>query len=524
MRKKPKTIDYYGCVFHYRFERRAKGLTIVYSLRRDRKIINELERSVPKKLQTKSDEQIAWEMFPGTIIDLFGVLEDSSSDIEELATQRRNLPLAMVWLLDREDIAQDHGWSAGSLADYDKIAEKLINRWGNKPLREIEPKESDRILKKDDEVSDSERTRCERLLQFICRREAFLGYLSEKENLWQFFSPSDLSRKRSRNSYINTNIENRDFTAGQYADAVKKCVERINQKDMDSRWYFASLLYLTMALDASELCGLSFASFRLLKNYPNRYVLIVKDTYQRRSGTKEGHCWLRQQDDAYRIRMVPCSDLVGVAFGSIYAKFLVKYGDSVKLEEYPLLCDRKNVCRRIDPEAFKENFREEFGELLSANRVMKPQKELKKDTIRSTSEIAKMIRRTVKANLLNAGCEEEEIRYFLGETPLTTAAKHYMDSGNEAELNRMGAIQDRWHSKLYPRIADYPVWEEGGNRRIWAWHNPTPGMIGDVKIRCTIPPAKTENAGDVILGLIAKHGVSYHAQLLKSDHKKGGEE
>ncbi len=518
-RNKPKTIEFFGWDFHYRYEKRAKGLTIVYSLRQKGKTIYEQDITVPKKLQTKTDEQIAQEMLPLFLHDMLSFAEDGKAVPEELLLIRKKLPLAMAWIIDRDEISEIQNWASATRKEYERIANTILSLWGEKTLEEIVPEDCDIELKK---LSKTDHKRCVQLMRLLYRQEIFKGY-SEK-NPWRDYQPSIFRASTTSRSAMKRNVENSEFTSGQYRLLVSKCMAKIEARDKDMQLFFGALVLLLMGIDVNELCALTYGSIDTLQYFPDRVSMLITDELcasehkTQKGGKKKVRYFKQKIEERFRARLLPCSSLVGYAAKIVKESFIDKYGDDPKImAEYPLIGSKKNLKRHVSPNFFSAWICDEFDDIFQKNRVLL-------GTGRWTQkEILSMIRRTVESNLNHFGCEEEETRYCLGEEPVTTSGIHYMDFTSDSELNRIGAIQDRWHQQLYQENCVSGRVQKG-ERVIWSGQNKTPGLAGWAEILIPIKPAEygVDNSGYIFIA--AKRGMTYTVRFASNENKGDGKD
>ena len=139
MRITAKKTVFYGWEFYYRFESSAKGKTIALSLRENDNVIYEHKRIVPARLKELSDENIANEMLPRFIVDLFTSDKRNPDVKEKMAERRKNVPLGIAWILDRERLIVKREWANKTIKEYDYIANKMIALWGENNIQDIKP-------------------------------------------------------------------------------------------------------------------------------------------------------------------------------------------------------------------------------------------------------------------------------------------------------------------------------------------------------------------------------------------------
>ena len=127
----------------------------------------------------------------------------------------------------------------------------------------------------------------------------------------------------------------------------------------------------------------------------------------------------------------------------------------------------------------------------------------------------RLLSKTAPRELSKSGFENEELRFLLGQAPKLVSAKSYADFLNESELNKLGALQDRWLGRLWPDQSKINAGKIGklSGKRSMLRYTSTQGERTQAAIRITIPsidPAvlDTISAEGILLELGVCYGCS----------------
>ena len=212
---------------------------------------------------------------------------------------------------------------------------------------------------------------------------------------------------------------------------IAKAIQRGTVSGLD----IALLLRLILALSLEEICALSLGDFCFLRDFPGR--LTVNITHQITRVDGQSSYRIRPLTDPYKIRKLPLSAYLHMAFESYKQNRKTK---SAPLSELPLVPAKNNVQRHMRPDDLRKELEKRFALLLKQETTLKGRHP-------SLHELLSVL---APRELLKSGFEDEELRFLLGQAPKLVSSKSYADYLNEAELNKLGALQDRWLGRLWP--------------------------------------------------------------------------
>ena len=316
---------------------------------------------------------------------------------------------------------------------------------------------------------------------------------------WCNYDPNAASRpKQNAKSLIRTNVDPTTLTDGQ-CQALLTPIAKAIQGGTVSGPDIALLLRLTLALPLEEICALNIGDFCYLRDYPNR--LTVNITHQVTRADGQSSYRICPHTDSYKIRKLPLSIYFCIVFESYK-----KNRKSVPLSELPLVPAKNNVQRRMRPEDLRKELEKRFDLL--------PHQEITVSKSKHPS-LHRLLSKTAPRELSKSGFENEELRFLLGQAPKLVSAKSYADFFNESELNKLGALQDRWLGRLWPDQSKINAGKIGklSGKRSMLRYTSTQGERTQAAIRITIPsidPAvlDTISAEGILLELGVCYGCS----------------
>ena len=476
-----ETYSYYGVPVFYRIENRQVGKSLVLSLRvnEEGKLADPCDRIVyedgplliDKELSKgKTIDEIIGKRIPAFWERAFPI---DKGDLTGLDRGCYDLPLAVIWDIDKKKMKKDQNWGDSTKKEYDRSFEWILERWGHLPLREVVPALcAPQLL----EETESKHERIARAMRQLFYCEAELGFVTE--NPWE--SPVQ-GRRRQQNQDHLGQVYIADYVLPRSCcrQIVSRCFAGLTRK-ADGGLYFGVLLCMVVALSLDEIAALTFDCFRYLVHYPMQMVIDIRQHLVRR-----GNNWsIQKLDQPARIRQV--------AVPSLIKKALETYKNTVSGQgnEY-VLRSPKNAARRITPDMFKKWVDENFGDIVKEYVMLGP--------IPSNKGVYEILHQTALAQPDICGYEEEEARYVRGKKPKATHAKHYCDFANEAELNKMGALLDwRATGAWIAHVAN----EENSGQKVLSKNGgfcewkPAPESRGEVDLVVEIPGIDFEDIPD----------------------------
>lgn len=469
--------NYFGFPVCYRIEHRASGETLILSFRPGRSKHRRIVFEGKPKLITKARkrglalEEIVLTYIPEFLLELFDVTKKSELP-KDRQRETYELPLAVVWELDKKIMEKAGGWKENTRQEYEQTFKWIISQWGQLPLGKVTPEFCANRLQ---EETTAKHKRVARALRQLFYCEAEQGFVTE--NPWE--NPVQGRREPQNRDYLaQVHIADYILPKSYCQQIVSRCFAGLTRK-VDGGLYFGVLLCMVLALNIDEVTALTFGCFSCLAHYPARMVVNVSKHLVK----KENNWTILRFDQAAKIRKVAMPTLIKNAL-EIY-----KQNISGKENEY-VLRSPKNADRRITPDKFKKWLNENFGDIVSEYIASSP--------IPSSKSTYEILHQTALAQLDVCGYEEEEARYVQGKKPKATHAKHYCDFANEAELNRMGALLERttraWTAHIGQEESGSPK-VLSGKGSICQW-KASPESRGDVNLIISIPVIDYEDIPD----------------------------
>lgn len=429
----PIETTYYGFSLFYRMERRNGHPTIILSYRQDGKIIYE---HPPRRL--KGDvptDGLPIEILEEFFQSLFSVDLPAKNRERGLALRHAlvNLPLAVLFLADSFALFKDPTLKRkkASIEDDERAIALLLQYEGHTPWREVTPAKCSSWMYGRNR-SDHARTSVKRVMRSLFLRQAEERIIEAIP--WCNYDPNAASRPRQNfRSLIRTNVDPTTLTDGQ-CQALLTPITKAIQRGTVSGLDIALLLRLTLALPLEEICALNLGDFCFLQDYPRR--LTVNITYYTVCAERQ-HSYRRLPlTDPYKIRKLPLASCVRDAIEAYRGQ--KSTGSSV--QSVPLVPHKSNNQRHMRPDDLRKEMEKRFALIPKQGTITKGR----------TPSFHELSNRTAPRELLKSGFEEEELRFLLGQAPKLVSAQSYADFLNEAELNKMGALQNRWLRRLWP--------------------------------------------------------------------------
>lgn len=430
----PIEITYYGFPIIYRLEDRNGHPTLILSYRQNGKIVYE---HPPRRIRNASIEDLPQKLLEEFFRHLLTPEPPAEQRERGLFLRRSlvNLPLAVLLAADSYTLFYnpDLGRKKVSIEDDERAIMLLLQQEGQTPWREVTPARSSRWMYGQN-LSDHMRISIKRVMRSLFLRQAEEGIIEEIP--WCNYDPNAASRpKQNFKSLIRANVDPTTLTDGQ-CQALLTHIDNAGQKGNVSGIDIALLLRLTLALPLEEICALNIGDFHYLSDYPNR--LTVNITHYIARADDQSSYRIRPHTDPYKIRKLPLSAYFRIAFESYKRNRKTK---SVPLSELPLVPAKNNIQRRMRPEDLRKELEKRFDLLPHQEIIISKSKH---------PSLHKLLSKTAPRELLKSGFEDEELRFLLGQPPKLVSAKSYADYLNEAELNKLGALQDRWLGHLWP--------------------------------------------------------------------------
>ena len=451
-------MTFYGVPVYYRIEHRADGDVFVFSYRRE--VEGRLElvyehppRRIPKleKMLEEAQRTNVWtddggktllEQLPESVMDEFfhDFLDvESNAKIRSVGLDRRKsvpeLTLGVLFAADRAKMVPKVSETTGkvrSIASIDDDVRAIhclcqkegYTRWGEATL--------EHCLNWLSEESVHMRGSCGRVMKKLLLPFFEMELIDDLLG-WERFDPTmGIPDKPKYSGLVRSNILPNMLSYGQCRVLLEKFVSSSGPKVV-SGVDIALLLMLTLKMETEEICALNLESFAYLKDFSSRLTVHVT---HRMCVTVGGKKYQRQEiEDTYQRRILPLSCLVKQCFVA-HCERRTKTGNT------PLVPSKGNTRRRMSPTDLDKELGKRVKELFEGVNTAVA-------GVHAPAAKA-LLTATAERELRKCGCEEEELRFLEGKRPLIVSAVSYADFLNEAELNKLGALQDRWLNRVVP--------------------------------------------------------------------------
>lgn len=484
----PSEIAYYGFPIFYRVECRSGHPTIILSYRKDGRIVYE---HPPRRIKDIPFDSLPEELLEEFFQHLFS-LELPAEQRERGLLLRRSLtelPLAVLFAADSHKLfaGPNSGRKKSSIEDDERAIALLLQYEGQTSWQEVTPTRCSQWMY-GHHLSDHARISIKRVM-----RSLFLHQAEERiidEIPWNNFNPNIVSRpKQNRKSLIRANVDPTSLTDGQCQSLLAPIASAI-LKEHISGLDIALFLRLTLALPLEEICALNIGDFCYLRDFPNR--LAVNITHH--TVCAEGqHSYRRLPlTDPYKIRMLPLASCVRNAIEA----YRDRKSTGSSTSSMPLVPHKSNNHRHMRPNDLRKELEKRFDLL--------PHQEITISKSKRPS-LHTLLTQTAPRELLKSGFENEELRFLLGQAPKLVSAKSYADFLNESELNKLGALQDRWLGRLWPNQSETNADKIGklSGKNSMLRYISTQRERTQAAIRITIPQV----GDDVVLNTLPEEGI-----------------
>lgn len=504
--------SYYGFTIYYRIENRKNGAAWILSYRGedpDGKIIYEHPPRCVKNGEAvlagyKTDyaaNEHGQTIFEAELVSLAKDFAQGMLGLNKEETRERNLmfrkslgnlPLGMLLSADSDEILGNGTERKRESIDDDRRAIKtLLIREGRTPWREVSQTHCAKWLA--DISSHSERA-CIRVMCKLFEIQCEAGVVNFFP--WQRAPLGQKSQLPNNKNLTNAHIEPRMLTDEQCRVLIRRCTTRA-ENGVITGVDVALMLRLIQGIELEELCALDLSDFSYLYEFRERMSVRIHRVLVK--GTKN---YMRKEiDDSYRKRRLGLAHVVKECVDALKARRGNKDG--------PLLPCKANAKRRMTPRELQAKLKK-----VLRDEKIEPRQVTQGKAIRLKDPL-QLLASTGRAELRKAGYEEEELRHTYGLMPQLTSAVSYCDYESEAEMNKLGALQDRWlrrfageHEKYSKRMA------KGVTQKISAKQD---GMRTETDIILDFSSVKAGNipAEGIWIECGALHGMSGFAGIIK---------
>ena len=463
-----QTYNYCGLTICYRTEHRQGGDALILSLRgpdgRGRIQFEDKPHRLPKA-SNGNLEKAAELLVPKFLQRCFAIATKEGRGRRQI----RPLSLGAAWAADYDMLLASTNWSASTASKYRAGFGLILAAHGATPLAELTPAVCAPTL---DCMSLSKCEGCILLLRSLIELQCKAGLMNS--NPWDSYKPSGRVKKPSHSRLLGKNLRDTMLTAGQCQDFVRRCFASLGRRD--GVLYFAALLLLFLGLPPEQICALQFQDMQYLEHYPSQLTIRLAHEYCRRKGKKG---YIRSPlDKPFKVRQIPVPAVIAEAFQLLYG---VSTPEDVKHKQCPVIHSPENKNTPVTPKRLRKWLNKTFRRDLQPPSDFGP-----------SLPVTKLLQNTAIRNLARSGYEDEELRHHQGHTPTLVSAKHYCDFSNEAELNKLSRLQERWSNPPLPNAPIFPqgsfVLKAKGHPQEWL----ATGFNCGVDFTLTIPPIPPE--------------------------------
>ena len=379
-------------------------------------------------------DRLSWKVMDEFFRDFLSAKDHAYSNAESRRRKSNpELTLGVVIAADREKLIPKHNEITGevrskaSLEDDIRTVRLLCEKEGCTKWRDVTVEHCGNWLSKE---SLRMRKSCARIMKRLLLPFFNLQMIDDLLG-WESYHPEKANNhQQNYKGLVRKNILPNMLSYGQCRQLLEKFISNDYTKAV-SGVDMALVLKLTLGLDTEEICALKKKSFIILRDFPERLALCITHQYCKAVDGKNYR--IRDIDDTYQLRILPLSRLAKRCFEEICAR-------RTWTDETPLVPHKTNSNRHMSPEDLDKELSKRVLELFPNNRFSI-------DDIRLSAAHV-LLETTAVQELRKSGCEEEELRFILGKRPLLVSAVSYADYLNEAELNKLGALQDSWLNKV----------------------------------------------------------------------------
>lgn len=529
--RSPTTDTYYGLVLQYRIEQRrdANGRphdTLILSYRgSDDKALwyEHPPRRVEHWLQyvaeyTKDDVNhnttTLLEYIPLKIMQDFcnrfaGInpkepvkkTEKATQEHEkQLANNRRrrkelDLPLAVLLLADL-DMVDSSNVSKTTKDDRVKALQLLLEHEGSTPWPLVTVDKCSTWLPG---LSPHNQHACVREMKRVLNWQKSLGL--EVDDDWWGDVTLENPPQHEPKLLIAMHNEHRIFETVQCGAIIRACRACLQTRKC-AEVGMAVLLMITVALTVEEICALTFGDVVQLRDYIRRHAVHIHAAHSK-DATKQNYRTV-EYGKSYKDRYLPLAYVV--------SDYLQKYGERAttyanvpgkkrpQVAQLPLIPSVNNIERKMSPDVL----RQAINDFLMP---MMPERAVPREDVPLLSATKLLINTALQR--MQDGMEEEEIRRMRGMAPQLVSARHYNDFRNESELNKLGAIQDRWIAAACPEVQREQLAAHFASTQAGVWTTDTPGTCTMLDAIIRVKACSDEDIpdGGVVLQIGSLHGV-----------------
>ena len=452
-RERPEAYSADGIPIYYNVYKEGNGFVLNMSLRLPKKKVKEGEPPYGKILYDETHKLPSEAAVDSTVIEdalrtnapdfwrhffyIKGCAESRALFLEKVLNKMEGLPLAVAWAIDSEELAQQLNWVTKTIQRKEKTLARLLDQdWGPVPIGTLDVAYCGDVFVT--EFSVTEHRAAVALLRQLAQHE--IGHKRLQDNPW----PKHASVRRPTAPKKSSTLVNQHIRPN---NLVREIVHRILNEMMEllsqaKEWKFALalLLCLTMGLSLSEICFIKMDA--VLCDRDNLPLDIhIKGEVRKKKGRWKAESY---PETSPKNRSIPIPTKVACGMKHLLDEWKKTDSEQAYSERH-LIPHDKNPQRRMNCEELKKWINKRLKGQLEDNRMHDGQG----NVIRPRDPYHRCLS-TAKQSLFHAGFETDELRYFFGYPPSSTAGEFYCDFVNASEQQRMRNIIDQWLGTILP--------------------------------------------------------------------------
>ena len=356
---------------------------------------------------------------------------------EKAVKKEDGLPLAIVWAIDHEGLAEQFGWHPRTIQRKTKTLQRLLDQgWGTIPIGKLDAAFCGETLLT--EFTHSEHCAVVALLKQLSQHE--VGHKRLQMLPW----PKNYSVRRPAEAKKSTTLVNQHIRLDNLVreDVHRIVEEMIGLLSQAKVWKFALalILVLAMGLSVQEICFIKMVSVICDRNnFPLSFHINGAVHEKKKRGKAESYA-----ETSSKNRILPVPTKVAYAMRPLIEAWKRADGKEKYAERY-LIPHDKNSQRRTDCKEIEKWINERLREQLKDNRMFDGQG----NAVHPRTPYRRCLS-TTHQSLFYVGFEADEFRYFFGLPPISTAGEFYCDFVNAAEQQRMRSMTDQWLGTILP--------------------------------------------------------------------------
>ena len=471
------------------------------------KILYEETHKLPNGVKNSSvDIQMKLRECAPNFWEKFFQTQESDQFVSLSLNKQEGLPLTIVWNIAQEELAKRLSWSDRTIRRKAR-AMRLIRAqgWGAVPIGKLDALYCGVTL---NGMSYGDHKAVVALLKQLSEYER--GYKRLSSDPWPLKSvvrrqaPPKKSKK-----FVDLHIRPDCLSREDVHQIVNEMIDLIERKK--EKCALALLLCLTMGLPLKEICHVQMKAILCNKKHMPLAIHILGATKKKKKRIETEE----YTENSPKNRVLPIPTKVALVMKDLLDEWRKQDSEEVYQERY-LIPNDKNKHRRTDSKEIEAWINTHLRGRLRDERMHDGTGKV----IGTRSPYHRCLS-TFRLSLPHVGFESDELRYYLGLTPNTTAGEYYCDFRNSAEQARMRGLIDQWLGNVMP----VNLYSSLSSKNPPAKHEVTFGTTGQVAhvvLEIDVPPVpeKCIPKEGYKLQFWAKQGFSLDARSTKHRNSK----